>query len=134
MIDPYTDTAVCVARLLAEYTKHGKLIIAADYDDTCHDYHGKGHQYTRVIAALKRCSDLGFFIVPFTGSPPEVYDSIYAKFAALGIKVSTINQNPFPMPFGNHGKMYFNILLDDRAGLGQALDTLEQVLATIKTT
>lgn len=35
------------------------------------------------------------------------------------------------MPFGNHGKMYYNILLDDRAGLGQSLDILSQTLENL---
>ncbi len=132
MNDPYTDTETCVNRLLTEYNQHKKLIVACDYDDTIYDYHRKGYQYPRVIAVLKRCAALGFFIVPFTGSPPDKYESIYTHFAALGIKVSPINTNPFPMPFGNNGKMYFNILLDDRAGLGQSLDVLEQVLDHIE--
>lgn len=131
MNDPYTSTDICVTRLLAEYEVHKKLIVAVDYDDTVYDYHNKGHQYERVIKVLERCSSLDFFIVPFTGSPPDKYGSIYTYFAVLGIKVSQINTNAFPLPFGNHGKMYFNILLDDRAGLGQALETLETVLDRI---
>lgn len=133
MNDPYTDTSFCVKRLLDEYARHKKLIVACDYDDSVYDYHGKGYRYNRVISVLKRCTALGFYIVPFTGSPLDKYESIYAHFATLGIKVSPINTNPFPMPFGNNGKMYFNILLDDRAGLGQSLDVLEQVLDYIET-
>lgn len=132
MTDPYTDTSRCVTRLLSEYEKHRRIIVALDFDDTVFDYHGKGFTYPRVTDLMKEASAMGFYIVPFTGSPPEKYPEIYAFFDALGINVSPINTNPFPLPFGNHGKMYFNILLDDRAGLGQALDTLETVIRHIK--
>ena len=49
-----------------------------------------------------------------------------------GIVLDSINKNPIPMPYGNHGKIYYNILLDDRAGLGQAYDTLTELLKMIE--
>jgi len=48
--------------------------------------------------------------------PDKVYDT-----------VDTIK-----LPFGNNGKIYYNILLDYRAGLGQALDALEIFLDNIQ--
>ena len=134
MQDPYFNTEFAVSRLYKEYWTHKKLIIAVDYDDTIFNYHGKDFSYPKIIEILLKCQERGFYICVFTGSPPEKYDSIREYMTNLGINIHTINTNPFPMPFGNHGKMYYNILLDDRAGLGQSYDILSKVLDMIPVT
>ena len=68
LVDPYTDTRICVERLLAEYAVHKKLIIACDFDDTVFDFHKQGNRYDAVINALRYCRNLGFHIVLFTGT------------------------------------------------------------------
>lgn len=130
-MNPYILTEACVERLYREYQQHGKLIIACDLDDTVFDFHDKGFTYEKIWDTLRKCQDLNFYIVAFTGVNPDKYESVVKHFADNGIKITGINQNPFPLPFGNHGKMYFNILLDDRAGLGQSLEILETVLHKI---
>jgi len=130
MNDPYFDTHVAADRLFQEWRKHGKIIIALDYDDTIFDYHSRGFAYPAVISLVHRCAEVGAYVCIFTGSPPDKYPAIKAYVESLGIPVASINTNPFPMPFGNHGKMYYNILLDDRAGLGQAYTILREALAS----
>jgi len=49
-----------------------------------------------------------------------------------GIKISSINKNPIDLPFGNHGKIYYNHLLDDRAGLESALKILKSLIDRIQ--
>lgn len=49
----------CKKRLLEEYKKYGKLIVAFDYDNTIFDYHNNGGDYSCVIELLKRCARLG---------------------------------------------------------------------------
>jgi len=132
--DPYFSTDFAAERLFNEYQQHKKLIIAIDYDDSIFDFHKKGYTYPKITEILLKCQELGFYICIFTGSPPEKYDSIHEYMANLGIKIHTINKNPFPLPFGNHGKMYYNILLDDRGGLGQAYEILSKVLDKIEAT
>lgn len=135
MNDPYLHIYPCVERLVSEWRRHRRIIIAVDYDDTVYDYHKKGHTYEAVIGLLRDCTvNAGAYLCVFTSSSPDKYPSIRAHMAELGLPVSSINENPFPMPFGNHGKMYYNILLDDRAGLGQAFDTLALALRIYLTT
>ncbi len=134
MIDPYTDTAVCVARLLKMHAQHPRLLLAVDFDDTLFDFHETGAAYPRAVAAVRAAQAAGFYITIFTASHPDRYPFITEHCANLGIKVDAINRNVIPSPFGNDGKIFYNLLIDDRAGLGQALDTLEQVLAAIPTT
>jgi hypothetical protein len=70
--------------------------------------------------------------VIFTGASPSEWVKQDEYLYDQGIKVDSVNKNPIPLPFGNDGKIYFNILLDDRAGLGQAYRTLIQVLNQIE--
>lgn len=134
MTDPYTDTATCVARLLKMYAQHPRLLLAIDFDDTLFDFHKTGATYPRAVAAVRAAQAAGFYITIFTASAKERYSFIIEHCASLGIKVDAINRNVIESPFGNDGKIFYNLLIDDRAGLRQALDTLEQVLAAIKTT
>lgn len=129
--DPYMDTDRCVARLLQEWRLHGKLIIACDFDDTVFDFHSRGHLYTRVLHLLKRCQDHEFWIMMYTAMHPESYEKSKTYLADRGIIVHCVNENPIDLPFGHHGKPLWSILLDDRAGLGQAYVILSSVLAEI---
>jgi hypothetical protein len=132
MIDTFLETHNCFNRLLAEYREHKKLIVAVDFDDTVFDYHQKGRTYEYIIALLRRCQKHGFWIVLFTACSPDKAESQKAYLAMRGIEVHSVNKNPVDLPFGNDGKIYFNILLDDRAGLGQAAEILHQVIDDIE--
>ncbi len=129
---PYFDTAACVERLLKEQREHGRLIVACDFDDTVYDFHGAGHTYDLVLALLRRCQAQGFWIMLFTGTHSDRWEWQKAWLAERGIEVHSVNSNPFPLPFGNHGKPYYNLLLDDRAGLWQACDTLAALLGHVE--
>lgn len=135
MNDPYFDTEFCVDRLYKEYSAHKKLIVALDFDDTIFDFHNKGYQYSQVIDLILECQrDYGFYVVIFTGTPPEKWTNIYNHCEKLGIKTGEINKNAIPLPFGNGGKIYYNILLDDRSGLQQSFEILRKTVDRIKKT
>lgn len=132
MNDPYTNTVITAKRLFKEWQKHPKLIIAVDFDSTLYDYEQKGDTYNHIITVLKKCNQLGFYVVLWSASKPERFAFMQEYTRSLGIEIASINENPIPLPFGNDKKIYYNILLDDRAGLGQALDTLEIVIGMIE--
>lgn len=132
MNDPYFSTDVCVDRLYKEYLNHKSLIIALDFDDTIFDYHKKGYTYNQVVNLIKECQQLGFHICIFTGTPKDKWENIYDYCEGIGIKISSINKNPINLPFGNDGKMYYNILLDDRAGLRESYEVLKKTLNKIQ--
>ena len=131
MNDPYTTTLRCVNRLYKEYKRHPRIIVACDFDDTVSPYHDKSETHQRVFSVLRECQKHNFYIVLWTASAPERFDFMKNFMNENGIKIDSINENPIPLPFGNNGKIYYNILLDDRAGLGSALDTLETLLFLI---
>ena len=132
MQDPYFDEDLCVDRLIEMYHKHKKLVLALDFDDSIFDFHKKGFTYPKVIEIIKECQDLGFFIVIFTASAKDRHAFIKQHCESLGIFPHKINENAFPSPFGNEGKIFYNLLLDDRAGLKSAYDILRKTLDKIK--
>ncbi len=136
--DPYLETKFAANRLFTEWKKHGRLIVACDFDDTVFDFHNTkdgeskySHEY--VISLLQDCQALNFYITIFTASAPARWNAIrvYMK-EKCNIEITGVNVNPIPLPFGNNGKMYYNILLDDRAGLGQSVKVLEFTIQLIK--
>lgn len=132
LTDPYFNTRRCIERLYAQYLRNPRLIIAVDFDDTLFDFHKTDATYPEVIRLLKRCNELDFYVVVFTSSANARHSEIRAYIDSLGIKIAGINTNPIPLPYGNEGKIFFNLLIDDRAGLGQACEILKKTLARIR--
>jgi len=140
MNDPYFNSNRCFDRLYKEYKKHKKIIIAVDFDESVFDFKNKGDTYNKVISLLKECQKLNFYICIFTASKPERYNMMKDYMEDIGIKIDSININPIyaassaliPLPYGNNGKMYYNILLDDKAGLKQSYDILSRLIKVIK--
>lgn len=131
-LDTYMDHDACVVRLWREWVKHGRLLVACDFDETVCAFHG-GTTHEMVLALLRRCSALSFHVYIFTASNPSRHDEMKTFMAANGIKVADgINVNPISLPFGNWGKPYWNILLDDRSGLASAYQTLLAVVDRIE--
>lgn len=131
-MDTFCSTNNAILRLYQEWEKHKKLMVAVDFDDTIFDFHNRNQEHSMVIEILKKCNELGFYVTIFTASKPERYDFIRNYMKGLGIKIDTINENVIQLPYGNNGKIYYNILLDDRAGLGQAYTTLLSVIEMAK--
>lgn len=119
-------------RLLIEWQKHGKIIIAIDFDDTLKGYTFKSYsdetRYERTVNLLKRAKKIGAYIVIWTAAEPSRYEYILWYTRQLGLEIDSINKNPIELPYGNNGKIYANLFLDDRAGISQSLDLLESVI------
>lgn len=130
MNDPYFDTQTCCERLFNTWSKYGKLIVAFDFDDTIYDYHKKGHRYSRVINLLQRCSDLGFTMILFSCKETSAELNNCADHCQImGINVDYMNYSPI---LGLSRKPFYSILLDDKAGLGQAYQILFEVVNRIE--
>lgn len=119
----------CTIRLYNDYKKHNNLIVAFDFDNTIFDYHNNGGDYSEVISLLKDCSNLNFTMILFTSNEDKTkLDWMIEYCKHYGIKVDYINENPMM----NTRKPYYNILLDDRAGLQSAYNSLVEVVNMIK--
>jgi hypothetical protein len=130
--DPYFSTKRCVQRLVANYEQNKNLIIGIDFDDTVFDFHKKGYRYYQVIDLLQECSECSdkLTLVLLTTEPDPEKLKWKAQYCQnLDINISYINDSPV---MRGAGKVFVNILLDDRAGLKQAYDILKQTLKIIK--
>lgn len=115
-------------RLKQDYLTHGSLFVAFDYDNTVFDYHSKGIDYSDVIHLLRNCKSLGFTLILFTGNEGEKLKTILSNLNNRKIPFDLVNENPL-MPTR---KPYYNILLDDRAGLVESYNTLKKLTDAIR--
>ena len=124
----------CLQRLIHEYERHPELIVAFDFDNTIFDTHGNGGDYSDVIELLKEAKSMGFCLVLFTAeSDTEKLnwkrETVKEK---LGFYPDYVNNSHVKSDCSANGKMYYNILLDDRAGLYEAYCILKRLIAHIK--
>lgn len=123
---PYTPESQ-VERLRGELAAHGSLFIAFDFDNTIFDYHNQGCDSGGIIALLHRCSEQGHKMILLTSNEDEeklTFIRYYCKH--FGIRIDYVNENPIVCQ--GCRKPYYNILIDDRAGLQEACDILDQVI------
>lgn len=125
---PYNKDS-CKDRLYNEYLEHSKLIVAFDFDNTIYDYHHTGGNYDCIVELLKRCGELGFELVLLTTEEDPIKLSNKFQYArkVIGYPI-LVNTSSI---FSNASKPYYNILLDDRAGLEESFEVLNYVINKI---
>jgi hypothetical protein len=125
MNDRYFSTAQSIKRLMSQYKEHGKLIIAFDFDDTVFDYRQKGDTFHKIHRLLREAKKRGYTLILFT-CREGMAQVLASKWCfSNGFGPDYLNDSPV----GNGGtKPYYNLLLDDKAGLRQASFILEQFL------
>ena len=127
------DTKKQINRLFEEWNQHGKIIIAVDYDDTISPWKNADQSdCDDVIERLKQAQVTGAHIVIWTACNKDRYDEIKRYCAGKGLFVDSINANPVNLPYGNNGKIYANVYVDDRAGINEALLVLEKAMYMIR--
>jgi hypothetical protein len=123
-------------KLHRHYTKHKNLIIAVDFDDTiCASVKKAIDQCIRTRNILKFALEtIECQIVIYTARQTSEHNLVHIdKFMSEhdidyhGINENVIDWHPSP------SKIYYNILLDDKSGLLECQDTLEQFLKDIQT-
>jgi len=130
-MDYFLNDINCVNRLVEEHNKYGSLIVAYDFDNTVFDYYKKGYQYENVINLLRECKKMKFHLTVFTSCNDDRFPEIEKYLKENDIPFDGINETPDFIPFKGR-KVYFNILLDDRAGLSAAFYQLSTVIYSIR--
>lgn len=130
-MDYFLNDAHCVERLFNEWKKYGSIIVAYDYDNTVFDYYQRGDTFDNVIKLLRECKAMGFHLTVFTSCNDDRFPEIKEYLTTHNIPFDGINQTPDFIPFKGR-KVYYNILLDDRAGLSAAYDHLWKLIYSIK--
>lgn len=123
-------------RLYDEWKQHGKIIIAIDYDDTISPWKFNSKEdlldLDKTIALIRTAQEIGAYLVIFTACNSDRYEEIREYCAKKGLKINAINETPLDLPYGKTNKIYANLFLDDRAGLLEALEMLEDIMYKIR--
>lgn len=96
-----------------------------------------GGDYSCVIELLKECSLLGFEMILFTTDEDD-YKIMAKQTICMRLGIANITSNTLSAPnisssiFSKSKKPYYNILLDDRAGLEESYEILKYVVDEIK--
>lgn len=130
-MDFFMDDKNVIERLVREWKEHGKLIIAFDYDNTVYDFYQKGHTFHNVIQLLRECKEFGAYLMVYTACEEYKFPKLISYMNENDIPFDSINEVPDYIPFKGK-KLYYNILLDDRAGLSSSYNCLKNALEIMK--
>ena len=130
--DTYFSRQKCVEKLKEDYEEWGNLIVAFDFDDTVAKS-APNYDCSGVINLLRICSELQFIMICFTARANEKdLNEVKETLNRLGIKCDYINEDywrvkekwSIEMPH----KVFYNIFLDDRAGLKESYEILRDFI------
>lgn len=116
MKDPYLKLTKCLERLYKEYKKHGRIVVAYDFDGTVYDHHNDGYTFPEVVELLRKVKPYAHLVV-YSCSNEDRYSFIKHYLNKNNIPFDYIDETPKGVNLPQGEKMYYNILLDDRAGL-----------------
>ncbi|ADH03401.1 phosphoheptose isomerase [Bacillus phage W.Ph.] len=121
-----------VQRLLREWNAYGRIVVAYDFDNTVYDYHKEGHDYSEVIELIHQLHEEGAYLMVYTARPQTELYKVRNYLDENRIPYDSVNKMPDFLPFTENKKLYYNILLDDRAGLLSSVNILRNVLTQRK--
>lgn len=111
-------------RLIEQYKHNKQLIIAYDIDDTIRPYHSA--TCSTVESSIRAAKNvLGAYLIVYTSNPN--IDGVRKFLDDNAIPYDTINENA-PFAPTSSGKLYYNLFLDDKAGLAQAESVLKDLM------
>jgi hypothetical protein len=124
------NNSLLITKLENQLFKHGKLIIGLDFDSTLYDYDPDNSVDTsKIVKLAQQCAELGFDICLWTivNNKGLDIDEKVAWCTNKGITISHVNASPMDNDprFKGNRKPYFNVLLDDNAGLDSAYHALK---------
>jgi len=121
-------------RLVKEWLKNGKIIIACDLDDTIIPYNEEiKENCKKMVDLILECQEQGIYFLINTARSLDRLQNAKEQVEALGIEVHGINEmhSEWDRPYGINGKLYANIFLDDRGGFWDSYWTLSNALTIV---
>ena len=125
----FLNTNANYARLLSEYSKYNSIVVAFDFDNTVYDYHKQGLNCSEIVDLLQKLKEVNCFLIVWTAN--EDVDFVRNYCLENQIPFDAINENP-PFFKSKSRKIYYNELLDDRAGLRESFERLLKLYNTIR--
>lgn len=105
-------------KLLDQHTKHGKLIVAYDFDDTVYPFSLSVEELKDTVELIKELDKQGHFVYCYTSNEDMNKVTSYLYFNKIPYK--SINKSLVE----SSGKQFYNVLLDDKAGLNEVKEVL----------
>lgn len=124
-------------RLVTEWLKNGKIIIACDLDDTIIPYNEEiKDNCKKMVDLILNCQKEGIYFLINTARSKSQLVNAKKQVEDLGIVVHGVNQMypEWDKPYGLNGKLYANIFLDDRGGFWDSYETLLNALTIVRKT
>lgn len=117
---------ILLNQLIEVYEKHGKIIIGVDFDDTVFPFNKSVANINRCNEVVEIVRDLKPYSIICLWSVADAQSLIYKEHIMdlYGIKPDYVNDSPLNK-WGESKKVYFNIQLDDKAGLNETLQVLK---------
>lgn len=126
------DLNIYVEKLYQAWIKHKNIRILVDYDDTIKPYNTASEALCKdIINTLIEAKKLGATIVLWTCRSGTRLNEALKYCESIGLEFTEVNPTTPFLP-EQSTKAYGNILLDDKAGLEQALTTLKLALYKYK--
>lgn len=136
----FLSPANSLKRTINEWQKYEEFIVAVDFDSTLKPWHDfEGEECDAICELVKDLkSVLGCYLILFTANkyPEEcvewckkrgiIFDSVNDN-SPVGWEYFVKNEYPEPPR-----KIYFNALLDDKAGLAQVYNELKTLVDLVK--
>lgn len=133
-VNTFFDVEDTVESLVKRYYHYGSLILAVDFDETIHNsYSDPKKDFTPVHELIREAAKLNFQIVIYTARNEKHFGFIeeFCKEHDLPF-THPVNKEVCELPEPTCGKIYYNIFLDDKAGLGQAAEILYKVIERLQ--
>ena len=113
--------------LMKVYEEHKQIIVGVDFDDTVfplnEEFSDRCYEVRNLLRALKNGGKIVICLWTIANEQEMKYKVEIMKL--WGIQPNYINESPVEFGVGVK-KPYFNLLLDDKAGLLYTKDLLEQ--------
>ena len=122
-------------RLVTEWLKNGKIIIACDLDDTIIPYNEEiKDNCKKMVDLILECQKEGIIFLINTARSESQLEKAKDQVENLGIEVHGVNEmhTEWNRPYGVNGKLYANIFLDDRGGFWDSYETLSNALTIVR--
>ena len=124
-------------RLVTEWLKNDKIIIACDLDDTIIPYNEEiKDNCKKMVDLILECQKEGIYFLINTARSKEQLKKAKQQVEDLGIEVHGVNEmhKEWNRPYGVNGKLYANIFLDDRGGFWDSYETLRNAITIVRKT
>jgi len=135
LIHHFMDADVQLERLIRVHQEHGGLTVAVDFDNTLYDFHYENeksmrakYDFSEIDALLRRLKAAKCFIAIWTANDDD--ELIKRILVERNIPYDAINENP-PYFKSESRKIYYNVLLDDAAGLRETYLLLHRFIRAI---